>query len=902
MNKHIALFFVFLLSTMSLAGCFGGNDSNDSNDPEDIIQLIDKDNDGILNNMDLCPDTLPEFVSMVNVSGCYDKEAWEDDDGDGVMNKFDTCPETSNTTQVFLNGCSLDELDEDGDGVIDIYDECLGSDPLIPTLSNGCQAILEGEKIVTPIQPQLMRNYAFDSPVNPTLFAFNVGNGVERYGVNYGPFATQQGYQLVLGTLYNDSFDSPLGDEDLMLYFTGLTSIENLASYITSLDEKIGGYGGLFYNSSSGENQLNLVLEYYIWAVPDMHDMSLYSPPDATSQTSIVPCENPPSEKFDAIMPGEGIQQMSLYDLTGKVVIIEIGAEWCQPCKLLLERLNAFQNDMRALGIGTEQLEIISINMEDMDRNPVNISSALARQTNESLNFPMTGTVEFGHDYLEASNSWPTLVILAPNPAQNEGLVNIAHGKEIDIFDLFNSKAKLENLYSGEYAGSLCQGPDYDGDGRIDLFDEDIDGDGVLNFDDSFPYDESESFDLDGDGVGDNEDMDDDGDGIEDGLDMCPETNSLFANELTIFHDDGCADIDGDNYNETVDCDDQDSSMFSDRDGDSYCNEVDAFPDDPNEFSDLDGDGVGDFSDAFPFDPSEQFDQDFDGWGDNSDMCPSIPQEIPPDGFTEQSSQQEDSDGIFWTWGDEGCPDEDDDGFHQAEDCDDLDANLNPDIEEIEDGIDNNCNTYVDEGYLLTYIANTTFSKTQYGYQDNLQCQFEVFNPSGAPYELEVYLVVGSNGYGTGNINYNYYEHYDIHRSFDFSFLISGLNVGTGARGPTTCEVYLTSDYSMTTQSAETMVVGYAQVSTSQPTIEEVEETCKCNGPTSLTDFDGDMWDVVGYEWWLDGSLLANENGLFVSEGNHYMGNFECAIIYEDTIDGYQITTQLSEPEMLYVP
>ena len=114
MNKHIALLIVFLVSTMSLAGCFGGNDSNDSNDPEDIIQLIDKDSDGILNNMDLCPDTLPEFVSMVNVTGCYDKETWEDDDGDGVMNKFDFCPETSNTTQVFLNGCSLDELDEDG--------------------------------------------------------------------------------------------------------------------------------------------------------------------------------------------------------------------------------------------------------------------------------------------------------------------------------------------------------------------------------------------------------------------------------------------------------------------------------------------------------------------------------------------------------------------------------------------------------------------------------------------------------------------------------------------------------------------------------------------------------------------------------------------------------------------
>ena len=49
-----------------------------------------------------------------------------------------------------------------------------------------CQS-KEKNLIVTPIQPQLMRNYAFDSPINPTLFAFNVGNGAERYGVNYGP-------------------------------------------------------------------------------------------------------------------------------------------------------------------------------------------------------------------------------------------------------------------------------------------------------------------------------------------------------------------------------------------------------------------------------------------------------------------------------------------------------------------------------------------------------------------------------------------------------------------------------------------------------------------------------------------------------------------------------------------
>ena len=95
----------------------------------------------------------------------------------------------------------------------------------------------------------------------------------------------------------------------------------------------------------------------------------------------------------------------------------------------------------------------------------------------------------------------------------------------------------------------------------------------------------------------------------------------------------------------------------------------------------------------------------------------------------------------------------------------------------------------------------------------------------------------------------------------------------------------------MTTQSAETEVVGYAQVSYDQPTIEQWGGTYECDGPTSLTDTDGDYWHDVGYEWWLDGSLLVNESGRYVSEGNNYNGNFECAIIYEDSMDGYQITT-----------
>ena len=47
-----------------------------------------------------------------------------------------------------------------------------------------------------------------------------------------------------------------------------------------------------------------------------------------------------------------------------------------------------------------------------------------------------------------------------------------------------------------------------------DNSDDDIDGDGVNNDDDRFPYDPFESRDQDRDGIGDNSDDDIDGDGL----------------------------------------------------------------------------------------------------------------------------------------------------------------------------------------------------------------------------------------------------------------------------------------------------------------------------------------------------------------------------------------------------
>ncbi|MCP4970186.1 MAG: hypothetical protein GY932_06280, partial [Arcobacter sp.] len=63
---------------------------------------------------------------------------------------------------------------------------------------------------------------------------------------------------------------------------------------------------------------------------------------------------------------------------------------------------------------------------------------------------------------------------------------------------------------------------DIDGDGILNSEDDDDDNDGVLDVNDSFPEDPSESIDTDNDGIGNNTDTDDDNDGVLDSEDFYP--------------------------------------------------------------------------------------------------------------------------------------------------------------------------------------------------------------------------------------------------------------------------------------------------------------------------------------------------------------------------------------------
>ncbi len=69
---------------------------------------------------------------------------------------------------------------------------------------------------------------------------------------------------------------------------------------------------------------------------------------------------------------------------------------------------------------------------------------------------------------------------------------------------------------------------DLDADDIGDVCDTDIDGDGVENTLDAFPYDPAETVDTDADGVGNNADTDDDNDGLSDIFEISIGTNTLL--------------------------------------------------------------------------------------------------------------------------------------------------------------------------------------------------------------------------------------------------------------------------------------------------------------------------------------------------------------------------------------
>jgi hypothetical protein len=269
---------------------------------------------------------------------------------------------------------------------------------------------------------------------------------------------------------------------------------------------------------------------------------------------------------------------------------------------------------------------------------------------------------------------------------------------------------------------------DSDGDGVVDREDAfpndpsesvDSDGDGVGDNSDTFPNDPAEQADSDGDGVGDNADafpenaqetVDTDGDGVGDNSDACPtdpaETLDSDGDGICDNSDpvDNSQDADGDGVNDSVDAFPNDPNESQDSDGDGVGDNADQFPNDSSETVDSDGDGVGDNGDAFPNDASESADSDADGVGDNADAFPNDASETTDtdgdgvgdnaDAFPTDSTETVDTDGDGVGDNGDNCPldanpgQENSDGLGAGDACESQSA---PAYSEIQAIFDSRC-------------------------------------------------------------------------------------------------------------------------------------------------------------------------------------------------------------------
>ncbi len=101
---------------------------------DETIQPADSDGDGVVDDIDQCPNSLADAI--VDLNGCADSQL--DIDNDGVTDDLDQCPATPTDETADTTGCSPSQLDTDNDGVTDDLDQCPNTPPGVTVDANGC--------------------------------------------------------------------------------------------------------------------------------------------------------------------------------------------------------------------------------------------------------------------------------------------------------------------------------------------------------------------------------------------------------------------------------------------------------------------------------------------------------------------------------------------------------------------------------------------------------------------------------------------------------------------------------------------------------------------------------------------------------------------------------------------
>jgi outer membrane protein OmpA-like peptidoglycan-associated protein len=124
----------------------------------------DRDRDGILDDVDRCPDTPEDKDGFQDSDGCPDL----DNDADGIPDTADKCPDVPEDRDSFEDEDGCPELDNDKDGLLDRVDKCPnepedndGWDSLdgCPDPDNDADGILDVNDLC-PFEPETVNGYA----------------------------------------------------------------------------------------------------------------------------------------------------------------------------------------------------------------------------------------------------------------------------------------------------------------------------------------------------------------------------------------------------------------------------------------------------------------------------------------------------------------------------------------------------------------------------------------------------------------------------------------------------------------------------------------------------------------------------------------------------------------------
>ena len=221
---------------------------------------------------------------------------------------------------------------------------------------------------------------------------------------------------------------------------------------------------------------------------------------------------------------------------------------------------------------------------------------------------------------------------------QPDSCPNSYGNSTIDRFGCLDSDGDGYSDLNDDFPADPTRWIDSDNDGYADQEDDcinqpgtstngslgcfDADQDTWADSNDSFPLENSQWNDTDGDGFGDNFT------GFEG--DSCPTISGTSTSDRY-----GCIDSDGDGWSDLGDLFPNDPTEWEDSDSDGFGNNIDACPADFGNATngsvgctDTDGDGWSDSHDILPNDASQWIDTDDDGYGDNAagtngDDCPT---------------------------------------------------------------------------------------------------------------------------------------------------------------------------------------------------------------------------------------------------------------------------------------